>query len=236
MDTKFAEFGKNKQLYRSIRNFIIDFADEETNLDSFSHFFKDDYYYDKIEHLLQSVNNKFEITLDEFFNIYRDKIYADKNFIRCCGLVDVLLYQYDKKYPLGGDIGKPDAESKYTYGYQKNSLGVIYIKQKFGSLEKFYEEVVESIKTQYITTSVYVEVISVEDCTLMFTHLSNVKKLTYDYVHLIVDDIYVIFIGGDDDVYNLVKAFEQGTQQEFIDFDEIKKDIDFHQTTNKYNL
>jgi uncharacterized short protein YbdD (DUF466 family) len=235
METKFSNF--NKEEYKEIRRFIRAFSKEKTGNDSFSHFMKNDYYHNNLQLLENKIQNKFSITLEQFFHKYNDKIYNDKKFTKCCGLLDVLLYRYNKDYLLGGDL-HADAGSKYEYGYQNYSLGIMFIKQRFGSLQNFYNEVIDNFK-MYFNKSYY-EVINYveEDCSLIFIHTNNTKyaKDDYEYWTDIDKDITVFLIGDSKTMSDLINNIDRGNIDEYVDYDTIKNDIMLHEDTKKYNL
>jgi len=236
METKFSDFDKDE--YKKIRRIILDFAKEETNNDSFSRYLKNDYYYDDISKLEYEIN-KGTISLSEFFKKYKDRIYNDSKFTQCCGLLDILLYRYDKSYQLGGD-STAIAESKYEYGYQDYSLGLAYIKQKFGSLDNFYNEVAKDYIQKYFKKDCYVEIIpDIDGITVVFTHEDNVKDSTefnnkdYD----IYDNIFVLVIGPTGERHDLLlDCFNSDDLEDYLDFENIKKNIELHQNIKKYNL
>lgn len=238
MKTKFSNF--NKEEYKEIRKFILEFSMEYTANLCFSSFMKNDWDTpsELIDFLEKKINRSFDITLDQFFNEYRDKIYVDTKFIACCGFLDVLLYKYDKNYQLGGDI-EPDAMSRYDYGYQNFSLGITYIKQNFGSLNNFYDEITKNM-VSYFTPN-YCEVVkNIEDCNLIFLHVDNSKYATADYAHwmYIDDDIILFFVGGSRDISELKRKLKNDTDliNDYVDYERIKYNIMMNEDIKKYNI
>ena len=84
---------------------------------------------------------------DRFFRRHRNRIFSDHFYVAKCGFLDGLLYEYDNKYPIGGnyelidlELNSPEGEHiiKYNYGYQKYELGRNYILQSYDTLEDFY--------------------------------------------------------------------------------------------------
>ncbi len=64
--------------------------------------------------------------------------------------VDVILYNLDKSYPVGGwsDDVKDNPEEiviKYRYGYHETTYGIIFIKRYWGSVEEFIKKYAENI-------------------------------------------------------------------------------------------
>ena len=155
-------------------------------------------------------------------------------------MLDIILYRYDKKHPLGGDI-TVNAVNRYEYGYQNYSLGRVYLEQKFGTLENFYNEIANDIIKKYLIDNSYTEIVNdVEGCTLIFTHEDNLKNnfhQTFDEgKYATLYDIYVIFIGDNNSIKRLMEDFTNDKIEEYIDFEKIKEDIDLHQTAQKYNI
>ena len=251
MKTKFTDFNFSKDdfdedniEYNKIRKIIKSFIKKETYNDSFSQFMKDDYYYDKIDTLEQELVNSGNISLNEFMNKYRKRIYEDNKFTQCCGMLDIILYRYDKKHPLGGDI-TVDAVNRYQYGYQNYSLGRLYLEQKFGTLENFYNEIVNDIIKKYLLVDSYTEIVNdVEGCTLIFTHSDNLNNNFHQNFdegkYIILDNIAIIFVGDENSIKSLIdeftRRFDIDKINDWLDFEEIKKDVDFHQTVKKYNV
>lgn len=88
----------------------------------------------------------FGYNLDELMRKYKQEIMKDDFFVANCGFLDYLLYTYDKTYELGGGFGRnepSDTVVRYFYGYQNYNLGKIFIKQQFGTFQKFYRECAE---------------------------------------------------------------------------------------------
>lgn len=118
MDTKFSEF--NKDEYKKIRKFILNFSKEETGNDSFSMFFRNEHAGEMFGQLEIEIENKFGIKLKDFFNTYRKRIYQDSKFTQCCGFIDYILYIYNKNHPLGGEDIVKDIESNYSKIFRFN--------------------------------------------------------------------------------------------------------------------
>lgn len=87
------------------------------------------------------------IDCDEFFKLYKKKIFSDKFFIGTCGFLDALLYSYDKSNPIGGGYELISLENessecehiiKYNYNYHEYELGKNYILQSYKTLENFF--------------------------------------------------------------------------------------------------
>ena len=247
MKTKFTDFNFRKDdfdedniEYKKIRKIIKSFIKKETYNDSFSQFMKDDYYYDKIDTLEQELVNSGNISLTEFMNKYRKRIYEDNKFTQCCGMLDIILYRYDKKHPLGGDI-TVDAVNRYEYGYQNYSLGRLYLEQKFGTLENFYNEIANDIIKNYLLVDSYTEIVNdVEGCTLIFTHSDNLNNKFHQNFdegkYIILDNIAIIFVGDENSIKDLIDEFSHDKIDDWLDFEGIKQNIDLHQTAKKYNV
>ena len=83
--------------------------------------------------------------------------YSSKN-----AFVDVMLYNLDNNYKVGGwdeSITKDVAETyiRYRYGYHETTYGRIFIKSYWGDIEYFIECVAKNILEGFIQDSGYVE-------------------------------------------------------------------------------
>ena len=223
MRTKFSEFDKeSKRRYKKIRNFIIEFV-KDKDRDPFSQLIKRDYSEEVISILEKKLDDIFDITLDDFFQQYKDKIYNDGKFTSCCGIIDVILYHYDKSYLLGGN--KMSAGNRYKYGFHEYSLGITYIKQHFGSLDNFYDKVVES-KIKEVCPGAPTHIEHIDDVICIFVDYDDVKELykylkTGEYIDMMEMNLLVILVGErnyrdelienglpeDEDMWNRIELF-----------------------------
>jgi hypothetical protein len=241
MRTKFSEFQDDE--YKKVRNIILKYAKEETSNDSFSHYFKSDDYSENIEGLDHLLINRFNISLKSFVETYKDKIYDDDKFTKCCGFVDIILYRYDQTYNLGGNtvLYPQDYQSKYYYGYQNTWIGQQYLLQHFKSLSTFYNDLLQELLKDYtlLKDKNYKEIIEdVEKCTLLLTHEDNVDEfeILEDFTSTTVDEVFILILGDSRDTVRLKDDIDNGNVEEYLDIEGIKSDMILHRDANKYNL
>ena len=149
---KYLEFIKEQQQeteYNNVKELISNFLKKDINFyrsfESGKYYMRDNYKKDLDE--FYEYMNENGVLFDSFINKHYSKVFADDFFISSCGVMDTLLYQYNKKHPLSGCILKEketyvdhicEIQFKYYYDYHRHDLGIKYLLQSYQSLEDFY--------------------------------------------------------------------------------------------------
>lgn len=140
MNTTYKEF-TYKEKSKKILNIIGDFIENNGLEGSFTNHFKEkdsDKEIDKLLKILRDNNCDFQI----FYQDFKDEILKDHYFTGDGYFLDLLLYKFEDRYPIGGlslDENELDEHViKYKYGYYKYDLGKKYILQTYSTLEDYF--------------------------------------------------------------------------------------------------
>jgi len=191
-------------------------------------------YEEDIKNLNKFLKSGLNIDLDTFMEKYKSEIYSDDFFTEHCGFLDSILYTYDNKFLLSGNlIGDNYNEYvdenliKYEYGYDMYDLGRKYILQNYDTLEDFYFESAKAFwKYEYESIEEYrnleygVAIINKEDYENNLDNFSMADKRQDGSVAILDINKLIeycdINIDDNDDIYDfadyLNKKFEQKKQ------------------------
>lgn len=106
-----------------------------------------------VSEFYELLESEYGITKDNLNDWYREnknKILKDKDLTSWCGFTDIIIYNLDKNYKLGGgnSLHEDDISAilKYEYGFHQSKYGRLYILQGFETIKEFYYDVANKLK------------------------------------------------------------------------------------------
>lgn len=136
------------------------------------------------EEISEEINSGLRSVKFTFDHLKKNKDLIFKNievYSNISGQVDIILWRLDNNYHVGGWdkeflLNGDECYIKYRYGYHNTIYGRILIKQNWGSLDKFYEDIKMNMVYNFI-----------KSCWVIHDPLGNVKSEVEKEGGLVVD-------------------------------------------------
>lgn len=155
-------YSKNKSFFSRFHSFLKD-IDDDFWFGSWSQISN---YRSNVESEdVWSVINKYatinKITMSEIKE-HKDIIFENiDTYSSISAIVDVILYQLDNNYEVGGGSSEDEEEAfiKYSYGYHKTTYGRIFLKRYWGSIDNFLNVILNNLVNKFV-----IDVLDAESC------------------------------------------------------------------------
>lgn len=163
--------------------------------------------------------------VDYFMSKYINRALKDDDLVWHSGVMDMLLYKYDKSHPLSGELLSDSMNSwdeegvliKYYYGYHIVQLGKEYLYQTYDNLREYYKDCAEMFPMYFFNRFVSYKI----------KRNNKLSEIIHYYSDVIKHKDYFVSIVDLEGLCN--------NNYVYCSYSELLRDIDYNPRINTYN-
>lgn len=154
--------------------------------------------------------------------------------------VDIIMYQFDNKYKVGGfseDMCDDfdEISIKYNYGFHQTTYGRLMIKLYWGSMEKFFKQVLDNIYKIFLEKSIIRDYLLNNDTDYLLKQIKDedallvewndgVSKIFLENFYISINSYLISNLKGD---YLKFKSFFLNWIDKTLDYDDIQDESSY---------